>query len=98
MVSESRDLGKAAQFAARTFTFTFDDKTLRTAYKEMYGEGMLSTSDVGWLTVDESAKTLTLKDSKGKERSYEIRELSADKLVIVPSGGSVTRNAQLVAP
>lgn len=83
-----KDVGKAAQFLAKTLTFAFEKGTLTRVYGEQYGEGLLSTKETGWLTVDDAAKTLTLKDAKGKETSYAIEDLQdGDKLVLLPKDG-----------
>ena len=89
-VTFDKDVGKAAQFMAKTLTFTFEKKSLNRAYSEKFGEGLLSTEETGWVTVDDDAKNLTLKDGNDKETAYSIEELEADeKLVLKPkSGGS----------
>jgi len=86
-VKFDKDVGKAAQFLAKTLFFSFEKGTMTRVYSEKFGEGFLSTEETGWLTVDDAAKNITLKDAKGKETSYSIEELSADKLVLAPKGG-----------
>ncbi len=86
-VKFDKDVGKAAQFAARTLFFTFEKGKLTRAYEERYGEGLLSTSSSGWFTADDDAKSLTLKDAAQKETAYTIEELATDKLVLAPRGG-----------
>jgi hypothetical protein len=78
----SGDVGKLADFAAKTLFITFDKDTMKTAYQETYGEGLLSSSSAGWLTIDNDATTMTLTDAKGKETIYTIKEVAADKLVL----------------
>jgi len=83
-----KDVGKAAQFLAKTLTFGFEKGTLTRVYGEKYGEGILSTEETGWVTVDDAAKTLTLKDAKDKETAYTIEELvDGEKLVLLPKAG-----------
>jgi len=83
-----KDVGKAAQFMAKTLTFGFEKGTMTRVYSEKYGEGLLSTESTGWLTVDDGLKTLTLKDAKDKETTYTIEAFEEDeKLVLLPKGG-----------
>jgi hypothetical protein len=82
-----KDVGKAVQFAARSLWFTFEKGKMTKVYQEKFGEGLLSTSSSGWVTVDDNATSLTLKDAQNKESVYEIKELAADKLVLAPKGG-----------
>ena len=82
------DVGKAAQFMAKTLTFGFEKGTLTRVYGEKFGEGILSTETTGWVTVDDAAKNLTLKDANDKETSYTIAELKdGEKLVLIPKSG-----------
>lgn len=83
-----KDVGKAAQFLAKTLTFGFEKGTLTRVYGEKFGEGILSTESTGWVTVDDNAKSLTLKDAKDIETGYSIEELQdGEKLVLKPKAG-----------
>ena len=83
-----KDVGKAAQFLAKTLTFGFEKTTMTRVYAEKYGEGLLSTESTGWLTIDDGMKNITLKDANDKETSYTVEEFEADeKLVLLPKDG-----------
>ena len=84
-----KDVGKAAQFLAKTLTFGFEKGTLTRVYGEKYGEGILSTEETGFLTVDDGAHEPHAEERQGHRRPrYTIEELVADeKLVLVPKAG-----------
>lgn len=92
------DVGKMADFAAETLIFARDkkDKT-KLSYQRKVGEGLLSSSVVGYWTMSEDGKTITMMewDSKaGKEKDpviYTIVEITDDKLVLMKEGEDVKR-------
>ncbi|MBI4952900.1 MAG: hypothetical protein HY908_12775 [Myxococcales bacterium] len=86
------DVGKLAQFAAKSYFFGFEKTSLKTVYEESYGEGLLSTATTGWWELDADGARLTLRGAgsdKGKDRVYTIRQLDADKLVLAANDTGV---------
>lgn len=87
------DVAKIADFLAETITFTKDasDNT-KLAYERKYGEGILSTSVLGWWEMSADDKYVIMKEwdsVNGVEKApvkYEIVELTADKLVLLKEG------------
>lgn len=87
------DVGAMADFVAETLTFGRDkkDKT-KLSYQKKIGEGLLSSSTVGYWTMSEDGKTISMAawDKKaGKEKDpvvYTIVELTDDKLVLTKEG------------
>ncbi len=89
------DIGKIADFLSETLSFYPDEKNPpKLAYQKKYGEGLLSTSTVGWweFNADETAVIMKAWDSTaGKEKApvtYTIKELTKDKLVLLEEGSS----------
>ncbi|WP_291724328.1 hypothetical protein [Bernardetia sp.] len=87
------DVGKIADFAAETLTFSRDKKNKsKFSYKRKVGEGLISSSVVGYWTMSDDGKTITMMewDSKaGKEKApvnYTIVEITDDKLVLMKEG------------
>lgn len=84
------DVGKLAEFAAESITFQRDksDKS-KLAYKQTVGEGVLSSSVLGYWEMSEDGKTLTMREwdkKAGKEKApvtWTVEEVSDDKLVLV---------------
>lgn len=88
------DVGDFAEFLAETIRFDRDksDKT-KLAYSRKIGEGLLSSESVGYwkFNEDESAIIMTPWDSQKGELdpvTYEIVELTEDKLVLLKEGDS----------
>lgn len=87
------DVGAMANFIAESLTFGRDtkDKT-KLSYSKKIGEGLLSSSVVGYWSMSEDGKTVTMKewdDAAGKEKdpvNYTIVELTDDKLVLMKAG------------
>lgn len=87
------DVGAMADFIAETLTFGRDksDKT-KLSYEKKIGESFVSSSVVGYWTMSDDGKTITLKewDNKaGKEKdpvNYTIVELTDDQLVLMKEG------------
>ncbi len=87
------DVGAMANFVAETLTFGRDKKDKsKLSYSKKIGEGLLSSSVLGYWTMSEDGKTITLKEwdkKAGKEKdpvNYTIVELAADKLVLMKEG------------
>ncbi len=83
------DVEDIANFLAETLTFSRDKKDKsKLAYSSTIGEGILSTSVVGYWEISDDGKELTLKQwdsSAGKTLEpvvYTIIEISDDKLVL----------------
>jgi hypothetical protein len=87
------DVGAMADFVAETLTFGRDkkDKT-KLSYQKKIGEGLLSSSVLGYWSMSEDGKTITLREwdkKAGKEKdpvTYTIVELADDKLVLMKEG------------
>ncbi|WP_338790577.1 hypothetical protein [Bernardetia sp. MNP-M8] len=87
------DVGAMADFIAETLTFGRDksDK-MKLSYQKKVGEGLLSSSVLGYWTMSEDGKTLTMREwdkNAGKEKdpvNYTIVELTDDKLVLMKEG------------
>ena len=87
------DVGKIADFAAETLTFARDKKdNTKLSYQRKVGEGLISSSVVGYWTMSDDGKTITMMewDSKaGKEKDpvdYTIVEITDEKLVLMKEG------------
>ncbi len=82
------DVKKIADFISETLTFGEDTKNNKLSYEKKYGEGILSTSVLGFWELKDNDKILVLKEwdsQAGKEKDaveYEIVELTAEKLVL----------------
>lgn len=91
------DVGKIADFLAETLTFARDKDPKKLMYERKYGEGILSTSVVGWWEMSEDDKFVIFKEwdsVNGVEKApvkYEIKELTEEKLVLLKEG-DVTPN------
>lgn len=87
------DVGAMANFIAETLTFARDqsDKT-KLSYQKKIGEGLLSSSVVGYWTMSDDGKTIKMMEwdnAAGKEKeavNYTIVELTDDKLVLTKEG------------
>lgn len=87
------DVADFANFLAETITFARDnsDKT-KLAYERKIGEGLFSSSVVGWWELSEDEKYIIMKEwdsNAGAEKAgvkYEIKELTNEKLVILKEG------------
>ncbi len=87
------DVGAMANFIAESLTFARDqsDKT-KLSYQKKIGEGLLSSSVVGYWTISDDGKTITMMEwdnAAGKEKdpvNYSIVELTDDKLVLMKAG------------
>ena len=83
------DLKKIADFASETLTFYEDTKNNKVAYEKKYGQGLLSTSVVGWWELKDNDKTIVMKEwdsQAGKEKEpveYTIKELTNEQLVLI---------------
>ena len=82
-------------FTAERFTFDYDSKDpSKLAYELKMGEGLLSTSVVGWWEISADDTELILKEwdsSAGAEKApktYTIKELTDEKLVIQEKGAA----------
>ncbi|MCS6795346.1 MAG: agenet domain-containing protein [Raineya sp.] len=90
------DVKKIADFLSETLTFGEDTKNNKLAYEKKYGEGILSTSALGWWELKDNDKTLVLKEwdsQAGKEKDpieYEIKELTSEKLVLKRKSDNTT--------
>ncbi|AFM03338.1 hypothetical protein Fleli_0882 [Bernardetia litoralis DSM 6794] len=87
------DVGAMANFVAETLTFGRDTKDeTKLSYSKKIGEGLLSSSTLGYWTMSEDGKTISMAawDNKaGKEKApvnYTIVELTDDKLVLMKEG------------
>jgi hypothetical protein len=87
------DVAKIADFLAETLTFGKDtNDPSKLAYEKKYGEGILSTSVIGWWEMSADDKYVIFKEwdsATGAEKTpvkYEIKELTADKLVLLREG------------
>jgi hypothetical protein len=87
------DVGAMANFVAETLTFGRDsnDET-KLSYSKKIGEGLLSSSVIGYWSMSDDGKTITLRqwdNAAGKEKdpvNYTIVELTDDKLVLMKAG------------
>lgn len=84
------DVGKLANFTAESITFGQDKKDKsKLSYKQSIGEGVLSSSVLGYWEISEDSKTLTMREwdkKAGKEKepvTWTIEEVSDEKLVLV---------------
>jgi len=90
------DVAKIGEFMAGSLTFGRDENDpTKLSYERKYGEGLLSTSVLGFweFNADETAIIMREWDSAaGKEKepvTYQIVELSAEKLVLKKEGTEV---------
>ena len=89
------DVGKIADFFAETIVFAVDgsDKS-KLSYKRTIGEGLLSSSVVGFWEFNADETAIIMKEwdaTAGAEKApetYKIQELTADKLVLLKDGAS----------
>lgn len=89
------DVKKLADFAAGTLRFGQDENDPeKLSYERTYGEGLLSTSVVGYWEFNEDESMLIMKEwdsQAGKEKEpvkYEIVELTDSKLVLKKEGAT----------
>jgi len=91
------DVGKIADFLSETLVFGHDSKDdTKLSYSRTIGEGMLSSSVLGFWEMGADDKSVILKEwdnQAGKEKepvSYEIVEITAEKLVLKKQGDLTT--------
>jgi hypothetical protein len=89
------DVKKMADFFAGTLRFAKDTKDAsKLSYERKYGEGILSTSVLGYWEFNKDETAIIMREwdkaaSKEKDPvTYQIVELSADKLVLKKEGES----------
>jgi len=86
------DVAKIVDFLAETLTFARDKNPEKLFYERKIGEGILSTSVVGFWEMSEDDKFVIFKEWDGvngvekKPVRYEIKEITDSKLVLLREG------------
>jgi len=87
------DIADLVNFAAETVIFGVDSKDAsKLSYSRTVGEGLFSSEVLGWWEFNEGETAiLMLENGTTAKVKYEIKELTADKLVLLKEG-DVTPN------